>query len=104
MKNNLAQKEVILSALFLVCAIIVIVLAFSANQIYFKPQEKNIGGQTVISFEKPADVDFGKELAEINKDLLENEKFDELEKHGDWPLALEKIKAEKKNPFDKVQK
>lgn len=75
----------------------IIIAAVGAEFLYFRPAEKL---DQDAQAEKLQIIGSQKQFKEIEEKLLANEKFQSLEKIGQWPIAADAVKkGAKDNPF-----
>jgi hypothetical protein len=89
------QKQVVMILSVLVFLIIGAVIAL--NLFYFQGIKPS---QTFLAAPNSKLLNSQKEFKQIQDKLLQNEKFNELQKVGSWPLQVEAMTYGKDNPFN----
>ena len=94
------QKNSVITLGVIIIALIVALVC--ADFLYFMPAEKLDQDSQAENLQI---VGSQKQFKEIEDKLLANEKFQSLEKIGQWPIAIDAVaKGAKNNPFIEVPK
>ncbi len=93
------KKQKQMTIVLAVMAGLIIGATVAVNIFYF---EGIIPGQTSSSSISTKLLNSQKEFKQIQEKLLQNEKFNELQKLGEWPLKIERMMHGKDNPFNGV--
>lgn len=98
--NGKKSKDLGVSIIISVAIVVFIVCLFLINVLYFKPRtEEIIKAIQSLEGEQSTAINNGSSFDQIKAKLLENPSFVSLTKFGSWPIILEKVIKEKKNPF-----
>ena len=88
LRKKISQRELILLIVFL---IILITLIFF---LYQRPSLESIG-LSAPSVEKKVETDF-------DQKLFDQLQFQNLKKHGDWPVTVKPEELGRENPFEPI--
>ena len=89
------QKQLVM--ILSVVIFLIVGVAIALNLFYFEAIKP---GQTFLAAPNSKLLNSQKEFKQIQDKLLQNEKFNELQKVGIWPLHLEAMTFGKDNPFN----
>lgn len=93
------SKNITVVILLLIVNIAIIASLFVINIIYFEKYDLGVELQNSLIIKHNGQSNIASEFEKVKDDLMADQKFDNLQKNGNWPIELDGIEKNS-TPFE----